>query len=415
MNTYEYPKSKELFAQATKVIPAGIYGHLGPAEGCFIPVEDYPFYSERAEGPYIWDIDGNRFIDYMCAYGPVVLGYNHPEVDAAALEQLKKGNCTLLPSRLMVELAELLVDTVESADWAFFAKNGGDVTNLAIMSARAETGRKKIVKFKGGYHGVAQWTQPLGYPGIIPEDVDNILTIPFNDEEAFRRVVSENQGEIAALIATPYSHPAMGDSEKPKEGFWQEIRQICTEKGIVLIVDDVRCGFRLDTKGSDYYYGFEADMICFCKALANGYNISALCGNESLKSAVSSVFYTGSYWLSAVPMAAAIKTITLLREMNGAKIMLDKGLKLCQGLKAVGKRHGYELKVTGEPSMWFMRLEDDDSGMLHQEFIGQCVRRGAFFTNHHNLFMNCAVSDEDIHHTLDIADEAFCELGKKGE
>lgn len=415
MKTYEYPKSRALFAEATKVIPAGIYGHLGPAEGCFIPVESYPFYSERAEGSYIWDIDGNRFIDYMCAYGPIVLGYNHREVDQAALKQMEKGNCTLLPSRLMVELAELLVDTVDSAQWAFFAKNGGDVTNLAIMSARAETGRKKIVKFKGGYHGVAQWTQPLGYPGIISEDVSNIITIPFNDEEAFKKVISENPGEIAALISTPYSHPAMGDSQLPKDGFWQAIRRMCTENGIVLIIDDVRCGFRLDTRGSDHYYGFEADMICFCKALANGYNISALCGKQSLKSAVSSVFYTGSYWLSAVPMAAAIKTIEILREQNGAKIMLEKGRKLCRGLSAAGAKYGYDLKITGEPSMWYMRLEEDDSGMLHQEFIGQCVRRGAFFTNHHNLFMNCAVSDEDIRHTLEIAEEAFDALGKKGE
>lgn len=167
MNVHNYAKSQELFQRAVKVIPSGIYGHLGPSEGCFVPVEAYPFYIDRAEGAYFWDVDGNRFIDYMCAYGPIVLGYRHPQVDEAVIKQMEKADCSILPSEKMVELAELLVGTIESADWAFFAKNGGDVTNLAVMTARAATGRKKIVKFTGGYHGVTQWTQGAGSPGKL--------------------------------------------------------------------------------------------------------------------------------------------------------------------------------------------------------------------------------------------------------
>lgn len=407
METYTYKKSQEMFARAVKVIPSGIYGHLGPAEGCFIPVQAYPFYVDHADGPYIWDIDGNRFIDYMCAYGPNVLGYNHPEVDQAALDQLKQANCTVLPATIMVELAELLVDTVDSADWAFFAKNGGDVTNLAMLSARAATGRSVIVKFVGGYHGVMPWMQELGYPGIIPEDVDNIVTLPFNRADLLADLVENNPGRIAGVIATPYHHPAMHDNELPLPGFWQEVRKTCTDNGIVLIVDDVRAGFRLNVRGSDYHYGFKADLICFCKALANGYNISALCGIEELKSAVSSVFNTGSYWLSAVPMAAAKKTITILREIDGPKLMKEKGTSLTEGLVKIADEHGFNLKVTGEPAMWNMRLTDDESGIIHQEWVAECVRRGVFFTNHHNLFINCAMSDEDIEYTFEIAHDAF--------
>lgn len=407
METYSYEKSQEMFARAVKVIPSGIYGHLGPAEGCFIPVQAYPFYIDRTEGSYMWDIDGNRFIDYMCAYGPNVLGYNHPEVDSAALEQLKRGNCATLPAKVMVELAELLVDTVNSADWAFFAKNGGDVTNLAMLSARAATGRSTIVKFVGGYHGVSPWMQELGYPGIIPQDIENIITLPFNRADLFATLVENNPGRIAGVIGTPYHHPAMHDNELPLDGFWQQIRNTCTENGIVLIVDDVRCGFRLDMRGSDHHYGFKADLICFCKAMANGYNISALCGIDALKSAVSSVFNTGSYWLSALPMAAAIKTITILRELNGPKLMKKKGIHLTEGLKNIAKEHGFNLKITGEPAMWNMRLTDDDSGIIHQEWVAECVRRGVFFTNHHNLFINCALTDQDIDYTFEIAHEAF--------
>ena len=150
MQTYSYPRSRELFARATKVIPGGVYGHLGPAEGCFMPVSSYPLFSSRAKGAYFWDVDGNRFIDYMCAYGPNILGYGDPDVDKAALAQLADGNCVTAPGSKMVELAELMVDTVEMADWAFFCKNGGDTTMFALMIARAATGRPKAVLTRGG-------------------------------------------------------------------------------------------------------------------------------------------------------------------------------------------------------------------------------------------------------------------------
>lgn len=139
METYKYTKNHELFGRAAKVIPGGIYGHQGPANGCFIPNTAFPYFSERAKGTYFWDVDGNRFIDYMCAYGPNILGYCDDDVDNAAIEQARIGNCVTAPSHKLVEFAEVLVDTVDMADWAFFMKNGGDATSFAIMIARAAT------------------------------------------------------------------------------------------------------------------------------------------------------------------------------------------------------------------------------------------------------------------------------------
>ena len=408
-----YTKSREWFDRATKVVPSGVYGHLGPAEGNFMPVTSFPLMGDRAQGSYFWDVDGNRFIDYMCAYGPNVLGYNDPDVDAAAVEQLKKGNCMTSPSYKMVEFAELLVDTVACADWAFFAKNGNDVTTAAIMTARAATHRKKIVFINGYYHGVSPWTQKIDYPGIIPEDVANNLYIDWNDFDQLQKVFDDNKGEIAAFISTPYMHGNYLDNCLPADGYWKKVRELCTANGTVLIVDDVRCGFRLDLAGSDHFYGFEADLICFCKALANGYNVSALCGKDSLKNAVSSLSYTGSYWLSAMPFAAGIACINKMKELDTPKMFRELGLKLTDGLKEVATANGFNMVVSGEPSLFYLRLADDDSLFIHQDWIQECVKRGIFFAGHHNHFINASLTEEDIKFTLDVADEAFKAIRKK--
>ena len=405
INTYE--KSRALFERATKVIPSGIYGHQGPGEGCFIPVEAFPFYSDHAKGSYFWDVDGNRFIDYMCAYGPNIMGYNDEEIDEAARRQMEKENCVTAPSAVMVEFAELLTDTVATADWSFFAKNGNDVTTLAVMTARAYTHRKKIVFFKGYYHGVSPWTQKIDYPGIIEEDVANNIYVKWNDYEELERVFEENRGQIAAVISQPYMHGNFIDNEMPAEGFWAKVRKKCTDEGSVLIVDDVRAGFRLDLAGSDHYFGFEADLICFCKALANGYNVSALCGKEFLKNTVSGMSFTGSYWMSAVPFAAGIACINKMKRLDLPKLLMQKGTLLCDGLKATAAKHGYDLRVSGAPSLFYLRIANDDSLMTHQRFIAEMVRRGVYLTNHHNHFINYALSDEDIAETIQIADEVF--------
>ncbi len=403
----DYTKSREAFARAEKVIPSGIYGHLGPAEGCFVPVSAFPFFSERAQGSYFWDIDGNRFIDYMCAYGPNILGYNDPDVDAAAAAQRKLGDCITAPSTKMIEFAELLVDTVATADWAYFAKNGNDVTTMAVMVARAYTHRKKIIFFKGYYHGISPWTQKIDYAGITEEDVCHNIYLDWNDYDAVAETFDRYKGQIAAVIGQPYMHNNFMDNRLPEKDFWQKVRKLCTDNDTVLIIDDVRAGFRLDLAGSDHYFGFEADLICFCKALANGYNVSALCGKNFLKNAASSLSYTGSYWLSAVPFAAGIACITKLRKINAPKLLIEKGTKLKDGLIAAGKKYGYDLRVTGVPSLFYLRLADDPSLMLHQEWIAECVKRGVYFTNHHNHFINASLTDEDIAETIAVADEAF--------
>lgn len=409
----DYSKSHRELERAVKVIPSGIYGHQGPAEGCYIPVEAFPLFCSRANGSYLWDLDGNRLIDYMCGYGPNILGYHDPDVDAAAARQRAISDCTTLPNPIMIDLAELLVETVSSADWAFFAKNGNDVTTLAAMTARAYTHRKKIVFFKGYYHGVSPWTQKIDYAGVIEEDVMHNLYADWNDFEGLEELFERYKGEIAAVIAQPYMHGNFADNVLPAKDFWQKVRKLCTNAGTVLIVDDVRAGFRLDLAGSDHFFGFEADLICFCKAIANGYNVSALCGKDFLKNTVSSMSYTGSYWLSAVPFAAAIACIEKMKKIDCPTLLRKKGEKLRDGLLAAARDYGFDLHVSGAPALFYLRIADDPSLRLHQEWIAECVKRGVFFTNHHNHFINASLTDGDIQETVEIATEAFAVIRER--
>ncbi len=410
---YSHQKSREWFDRALKVIPSGVYGHLGPSEGLFLPLDKWPLISSKAEGTYFWDMDGNKYLDFMCAYGPNVLGYNDPEIDAAALEQLKLGNCVTAPSYKMVECAELLCDTVDTADWAFFMKNGTDATTFSIMCARAFTGKKKIVFFKGYYHGNDPWAMKADYPGILPEDVANNIIVPWFDMEALEKAYNETNGDIAAIIAQPYDHGNFYDNRVSSHEEWQRVRDFCDKHGIILIFDDVRTGFRLDIAGSDHFYGIKADIICFCKALANGYNMSAACGREFLRATASSLSFTGSYWMSAMPFAACIATINKMKKLDTPTLFKEKGTKLCEGLKAAGREHGFELKVSGEPALFYLRIANDDSLMLHQEWVAECVSRGLFITSHHNHFINAALTDQDIRLAVDIAEDAFSVIAQR--
>jgi glutamate-1-semialdehyde 2,1-aminomutase len=413
MDTYSFTKSQELFARATRVIPCGIPGHFSPAP--LVPPTSYPFFATSGTGAHFTDVDGNDFIDYMCAYGPMVLGYDNAVVHDAAARQRQLGDTLGAPAPVMVELAEKLTSMIAAADWAFFAKNGGDTTTYATMIARAATGRQKIVAIEGGYHGVAPWMQGAGHHGVIAADVAGFVRIPWNDVAAFVRVLAEHPNQVAGFIATPYHHPTFSDSELPDLGYWESIRELCDRHGVVLIIDDVRCGFRLSLRGSADYFGFTPDLACYCKALANGYPISALVGTEALKGEAAKVFYTGSYWYQAVPMAAALACLAELERLNAPARMQAYGRALTEGMQRLADKHGYELRVTGVPSMPYLRLTDDPSLMLHQRFCSECARRGAYFTSHHNWFMSCAHTQEDHERTLAIVDDAFAALAKSPE
>lgn len=398
----KFKKSLELFARASEVIPGGIYGHTSPAVA--LPGAS-PYYAARSSGCRYWDVDGNEFIDYMCAYGPMVVGYQHPEVEEAAERQRREGDCFNHPTARIVELAEKLVSLVDFASWAVLAKNGSDVTTWALQVAREATKRKKILKIRGAYHGIDAWCTP-GHGGVIEEDRAHIHDFAWNDLEGFRQLLEKHRGQVAGVIVTPFHHPTFTDSVMPAPGFLQGIEKACRENGIILILDDIRAGFRLHLGGSHRVFGFTPDLICFCKAMGNGYPISAALGTRDLRIPASKVFLTGSYWNGAVAMAASLKTLEILERDQGIAQMEKAGRLLMDGLVELGKKHGHTIVASGPPAVPFMTFAGDNLS-LQQRFCTEMMLQGDFFHPHHNWFLSAAHTESDIRQTLDHAERAL--------
>ena len=399
--TYEVKKSDEYFTKAKKVIPGGIFGHYKYAVR-----ESGPKFFSKSEGAYFWDLDDNRYVDLMCGYGPSILGYNHPEVEEAFKSSSDKGNTVSIASPVMVDLASKLVDMVDIADWALFGKNGGDATSLAVMIAREFTGKKKIIKIDDGYHGVAPWMQDKNRPGVIASDSEHVIKIKWNDLEELENLLGQDNNDIACFISSPYDHPVSRDNSLPNEGYWEKVTSLCKAHGILTIVDDVRSGFRINLKGSNVAFGFSPDMICFGKAIANGHPLASLVGKEEIKKAAERVYFTGTQFFSAPPMAAAIATLNELEKVDAPTKLIDYGKKLNARLEAVASEKGFNLVSSGIPSMPYYRLEGQ-SFETHIKWIDECVKRGVYMLSYHNHFISLAHKEEDIDFIESAAKQAF--------
>jgi glutamate-1-semialdehyde 2,1-aminomutase len=278
---------------------------------------------------------------------------------------------------------------------------------MAVLIARAATGRTGVIAIEGGYHGVSPWMQAPERAGIFPGDHTNVLRIPWNDLGALQQALETNPGQVAAFISSPYHHPVYQDNVLPEPGYWAGVHALLAKHGVVSICDDVRSGFRIHMNGSNEYFGYQPDISCFCKAIANGYPISAVVGRDSLKEAAAAVFQTGSFWFSAGPMAAALACLQELSRLDAPARIQATGQKLLDGLVEIAAGHGYELKVSGMASMPYLRTEHEAGIEFHQALCGECTRRGLFMTSHHNLFVSAAHTDEDIQRSWEIFDSAI--------
>ena len=396
--------------RAAAVIPNGMYGHQNAA---LLP-DNFPQFFSRGEGARIWDVDGNEYIDYLCSYGPILLGHAHPSVDRAAAAELERSDCLNGPGEKMVELAELLVEITPWADWAWFAKNGTDATVYAATIARAATGRGTILRANNAYHGSSPTWMGLerGSPA------DGTIEYEYNDLASVRAAIDAADGDFAGLTVSAFRHDVFRDQEMPTQEFAQGVRDLCDAHGAVLILDDVRGGFRLDIQGSWAPLGVNPDLSAYCKAIGNGYPISALLGRDSLAEAVGRAMATGSYWYSSGPMAAAIATLTTLQETNGIAHMHAMGERLRAGLAERADAHGLGIRQTGPVEIPLLLFDGDAPAEgvdlfatfempRGRMFSAELAERGVYMHPFHNGFLSAALTAEDVDQTVAAADEAF--------
>ena len=397
-----------LRARALKVIPNGMYGH----ESVRMLPDSFPQFFSRAEGAYIWDADGNRYLDFMCAYGPSLLGYRDARVEAAARAQAELGDTLTGPSPLMVELAETLVSMVEHADWAMFCKNGTDATTMAMSSARAQTGKHIVLVAQGAYHGAAPWCTPIR-AGTVPEDRAHVRTYGYNDVASLEAAVAAAGDDLAAIFASPFRHDAFIDQEAPDPAYARRARELCDETGAMLIVDEVRAGFRLARGSSWSDLGVQPDLSAWGKCFANGHPISALLGSDRCREGAGAIYATGSFWLSAVPMAAAIETLRIIRETDYIEHSVVLGERLRTGLDAAAAKHGFTLRQTGPVQMPQIMFEGDPDFRVGYGWAEEMLARGIYMHPWHNMFLCAAMTDADIDLTLVAADDAFAALAAR--
>jgi glutamate-1-semialdehyde 2,1-aminomutase len=398
-------KNSELQERARRVIPGGMYGHESVA---LLPA-DFPQFFARAQGAKLWDVDDNEYVDYLCAYGPNLLGYNHPSIEAAARAQAALGDTMTGPSEFMVRLAEDFVGMIDHADWAMFCKNGSDATSMAMVMARAQTGRRKILVAKGAYHGASVWNTP-GPLGILPEDRAHIVHFIYNDLDSLRDAVKAADGDVAAIFVTPFRHEVFQDQVDPQEAFAKGVRQICDEIDALLVLDEIRTGFRLARDSSWAKFGVKPDLSAWGKVLANGHPLSAVLGSDKVRAAAQKIFVTGSFWFSAVPMAAGVETLRLIRETDYLERMVTIADRLRAGIAEQASAHGLAISQSG-PSQMPQILFHNDPDMRYGYFwTAAAVRRGVYLHPYHNMFVTSALTDADVEKTLAVTDQAFEEL-----
>ncbi len=403
-------RNKELLERAGKVIPNGVYGHMSVGNQS----PRTPQFYARAKGAYLWDYDGQRYIDYMCAFGPQLFGYGHEEIDAAFINQLREVDIATAPSARMVELAEAYAKQITHCDWSMFCKNGTDATSMALMVARHYRQKRKVLIASGAYHGATTWCSPVAH-GTLPEDRAHFIHYEYNNAESLRAAVAEAGDDLAAIFATPHKHDIIATQEPPDLDYARAARAACDEHDALLILDDVRGGFRIARDCSWQAIDVAPDLSTWGKALANGHALSCLMGSDKAKAAASEIFVTGSFWMAAAPMAAALKTLELIQSTDYLEHTIAMGQALRNGLEGIAKETGLAISQSGPAQMPLIMINKEDGRRdmkLSLAFADQLLEHGILFHPYHNMFFSNAISDSDIDQTLSACQKVARAMGQ---
>ena len=400
--TLDATADQKLRQRAALVIPGGMYGHLRSDR---LP-QGYPQFFERGEGCHLWDVNGRRYVDFMCSWGPIVVGHQNPVVAEAVERQMAAGDCLNGPSERLVELAERLVGLIPHADWALFGKNGTDATTTCVTLARAASGKRKILVAEGAYHGAIPWCTP-NPAGVTEEDRAHMLTFKYNDTGSLESAVQRAGDDLAGIVVSAFKHDFGKDQEMPDAVFARRARELCDANDAALIIDDVRAGFRLTMRGSWDLVGVQPDLSAWSKAIANGHALAAVTGNDRYREAASKLYVTGSFWCSAVSMAAALATLDVLESVDGPAHMRAMGQRLRDGIAAQAAEFGIGVRQSGPPQMPTVLFDDDPDCEKGNRFTLEALKHGAYLHPRHNMFLSTAHTEADIDFALEATRAGF--------
>lgn len=406
-------KSIELFEEAKTLVPGGVLGARKP--GDFI-MGEYPIFLEYGKGCRLIDVDGNEFIDFLCGYGPIILGYREDEVDDAVIRQIKdKGFCFSLTQPYQNELAKKLNALVPSAELSIFLKTGSDATTASIRIARAYTGRVKVMRC--GYHGWHDWCVEM--KGGIPEKFyDDVHEFHYNDLDMIADLMKKHGDQTAAIIMTPFGHPLHQKMQVPKPGFLEGVRELADKYGAVLIYDEVRTCFRLRMGGAQELYGVTPDLTVLGKGMANGHAISVVTGKKDvMMAAASKLFISSTFFPNSDGYIAALKTIEIMEREKVIDNIWDKGNRLMKRIQSIiDKYENTGAELTGVAPMFFVTFTKGDPAMQKDkrtDFYTQMIRKGFFFTPHHHAYVSFRHTEEDLDLTVKAMDESMAYVSEK--
>ena len=433
MPPQHFEQTQALFKRARAVMPWGVssnFRYWGDAT----PV------ISRGQGAYIWDADGNRYIDYRLAFGPIILGHADAAVNQAVTDAIASGTLFAHTHPLEIDVAERMVRMCPGVEKVRFANSGTEATMHALRIARAHTNREKFIKFEGCYHGFhdavlfSTSMSPVGSLGSrrsplaaqnssgIPEAMRGlVISLVYNDLELLERTVRARWGEIAAIIVEPIAGNMA--AIMPAPGFLELIRSLCDEYGIVMIVDEVKTGFRIAKGGATEYFGVKGDLMTYAKSLANGYPLAAIGGSDEVMGTIEpgAMAQGGTYCGNSVGTAAAVATLDALAHTDALARVQARGTRLMQGLDEIFTEAGVEHEISGLPGMFGVTLEPQtrpvrdyrdtsrSNTMLYERLAGAMRQRGVEIEPdwREPMFLSAAHSEADIEETLNVVNDSL--------
>lgn len=423
-------KSQRLFREAEACIPGGVNSPVR----AFKAVGGNPIFIARGQGSHIFDVDGNEYIDYVCSWGPLILGHRHPNVVAALRKALGKGTSYGAPTEAEVEFAQRICRLIPSIEKVRLVNSGTEATMSAIRLARAFTGRSKIIKFDGCYHGhgdsllvkAGSGVATLGLPdspGIPPQFASETLSLPYNDTQSAKEAVARHKNDIAGLII----EPVVGNAGVilPKKGYLQELRTITAENRIVLIFDEVITGFRLALGGAQQRYRIKPDLTCLGKIIGGGLPVGAYGGRREIMSLVAPegpVYQAGTLSGNPLAVAAGLTTLRRLERSGGYDRLETRTAELCDGLSEAARRAHVPITVNRIGSMFTIFFTDSEvydyqtAKSCHTQWYGRffklMLERNIYLppSQFEAGFVSLAHTQQDINKTIRASRDAFRKL-----